>query len=166
MKKATLILWAIIFGVIALLIFQNQEFFLTNQSLRVNLGVIEAYHTPELPIAVAFLLFFLAGIIIAYLFNISARFKAKRTIKKLNTTIASNDADMAGLKREIDSLKGINPPADGDTPASENDLAKTQKISSDGLAADPAGQTVSFSADMTGDNPTDNAEEASNEKKR
>jgi hypothetical protein len=73
---------------------------------------------------------------------------------------------MAGLKREIDSLKGINPPAEGDTPVSENDPAKTQKISSDGLAADPAGQTVSFSADMTGDNPTDNAEEASNEKKR
>ncbi len=153
MKKATLIIWAIIFGVIALLIFQNQVFFLTNQSLRVNLGVIEAYHTPELPIAVTFLLFFLAGIIIAYLFNISARFKAKRTIKKLNATIASHDADMAGLKGEIDSLKGINPPAEGDTSASESDLVKTQKISSDGLEADPAGQTVSFSADMTGDKP-------------
>jgi len=48
MKKATLIIWAIIFGVIALLIFQNQDFFLTNQSLRINLGVLEAYHTPEL----------------------------------------------------------------------------------------------------------------------
>jgi len=166
MKKATLIIWAIIFGVIALLIFQNQVFFLTNQSLRVNLGVIEAYHTPELPIAVTFLLFFLAGIIIAYLFNISARFKAKRTIKKLNATIASHDADMAGLKGEIDSLKGINPPAEGDTSASESDLVKTQKISSDGLEADPAGQTVSFSADMTGDKPTDKAAEASNEKKR
>jgi len=159
MKKATLVIWAIIFGVIALLIFQNQVFFLTNQSLRINLGVFEAYHTPELPIAVTFLLFFLAGIIIAYIFNISARFRAKRTIKKLNTTIASHDADMAGLKREIDSLKGINPPA-------ESDLAKTQKISSDGLAADPAGQTVSFSADMPGDNPTDTAEDASNGKKR
>jgi len=165
MKKATLILWAIIFGVIALLIFQNQEFFLNNQSLRVNLGVIEEYHTPELPIAVTFLLFFLAGIILAYLFNISARFKAKRTIKKLNTAIASHDAEMAGLKREIDSLKGIDPPAEGDTPASESDLAKTQKISSDSLAANPADRTVSLSADKPGDNPTDNAEETSKEKK-
>jgi len=45
MKKATLILWVIIFGVIALLIFQNQTFFLSNQSLQVNLGVTDPYHT-------------------------------------------------------------------------------------------------------------------------
>ena len=42
MKKATLIIWAIIFGVIALLIFQNKDLFLANQSLRINLGVMEA----------------------------------------------------------------------------------------------------------------------------
>jgi len=65
MKKATLSIWAIIVGVMALLIFQNQKFFLTNQSLRVNLGVLEEYHTPELPIAVMVLLFFLAGYILA-----------------------------------------------------------------------------------------------------
>ena len=52
MKKATLIIWVIIFGVIALLIFQNKAFFLTNQSLRVNLGIVKAYQTPELPIAI------------------------------------------------------------------------------------------------------------------
>ena len=56
MKKATLIIWAIIFGVIALLIFQNKAFFLTNQSLQVNLGIIEAYHTPELPIDPGFII--------------------------------------------------------------------------------------------------------------
>ena len=165
MKKATLIIWAIIFGVIALLIFQNQAFFLTNQSLRVNLGVIEEYNTPELPIAVTFLLFFLSGIIIAYLFNISARFKAKRTIKKLNTTLASHDADMAGLKNEVDSLKGLGKPADGDSSLSGNDLAKTRKISSDNFAANPTGETVSLSADKPIDNANDKAEEASNEKK-
>ena len=165
MKKATLIIWAIIFGVIALLIFQNQAFFLANQSLRVNLGVIKEYQTPELPIAVTFLLFFLSGIIIAYLFNISARFKAKRTIKKLNTTLASHDADMAGMKKEVDSLKGLSKPADGDSSSSDNDLAKTQKISSDNVAANPTDETVSLSADKSIDNPSDNAEEASKEKK-
>ena len=43
MKKATLIIWVIIFGFIALVIFQNQSFFLAKQALRLNLGVLEEY---------------------------------------------------------------------------------------------------------------------------
>ena len=150
MKKATLIIWAIIFGVIALLIFQNQAFFLTNQSLRINLGVMEAYHTPELPFAILVLLFFLTGIIIAYLFNISARFKARRTIKKLNTTIASHNAEVAVMRREIDSLKGIETPEDGKATNA------TQKLSDDSLADNQAEQTGTFSSDNKADNPTEN----------
>jgi uncharacterized integral membrane protein len=156
MKKATLIIWAIIFGVMALLIFQNQAFFLTNQALRVNLGVVNEYLTPELPIAILVLLFFLAGIIIAYLFNISARFKARRTIKKLNTTLTSHNAELAGLRREINTLKGIETPEDTDA---------TQKLSSDSLAKSPAEQTGTFSIDKTADNPTENQEEKTDEKK-
>lgn len=153
MKKATLIIWAIIFGVIALLIFQNQTFFLTNQSLRVNLGVLEAYHTPELPIAILVLLFFLAGFILAYLFSASARFKAKRTIKKLNTTIASHNQEVAGLRREIDSLKGIETPAEDQASESKIDMDKTRKISNDSLATSPAEQTGEFSIEKQTDNP-------------
>ena len=147
MKKATLIIWVIIFGVIALVIFQNQAFFLTNQSLQVNLGVMEAYHTPELPIAIMVLLFFLTGVLIAYLFSLSARFKARRTVKKLNTTIASHTAEVADLRREIDSLKGIETP--------ENETDATQKLSSD----DQAGQTGTFSIDRKADDSTENSEE-------
>ena len=159
MKKATLIIWAIIVGVMALLIFQNQTFFLTNQSLRLNLGVLEEYHTPELPIAVMVLLFFLAGYILAYLFNASARFKAKRSIKKLNTTMASHSQEMAGLKGEIDSLKGIEAPAAEQAPGSEIDMAKTQKISNDSLATNPAEQTGEFSVDKQTKNPEEESEE-------
>ena len=115
MKKATLIIWLVIFGVIALLIFQNQAFFLTNQALRVNLGVVKEYHTPELPIAILVLLFFLVGILIAYLFNLSARFKARRTVKRLNATIASHNTEVEGLRRELNSLKGIEAPEDQPT---------------------------------------------------
>ncbi len=154
MKKATLFIWAIIFGVIALLVFQNQDFFLKNQALRVNLGVVNEYLTPELPIAILVLLFFLTGIVIAYLFNISARFKARRTIKKLNTTIASHNAEVAGMRREIDALKGIETPEDTDA---------TQKLSSDSLAESPAEQTGTFSIDKTADNPTENQEEKTDE---
>ena len=154
MKKATLIIWVIIFGVIALLIFQNQAFFLSNQSLRVNFGVTEAYHTPELPIAILVLLFFLTGVAIAYLFSLSARLKAMRTIKKLNTTIGSHNTEVTGLRREIDSLKGIETPEDTDD---------TQKLASDGLAGDQAAATSTFSIDSKADEPTDNPEEKKDE---
>jgi len=152
MKKATLIIWVLIFGVIALLIFQNQTFFLNNQSLQVNLGVTDPYHTPELPIAIMVLLFFLTGVLIAYLFSLSARFKARRTIKKLNTTIASHNAEVAGLRREIDSLKGI------ETPEAADD---TQKLASDGLAGDQTVAPGTLSIDSKAGDSTENSEEKS-----
>ena len=150
MKKATLIIWVLIFGVIALLIFQNQAFFLSNQSLQVNLGVTDPYHTPELPIAILVLLFFLTGVVIAYLFSLSARLKARRAIKKLNTTLASHNDEVAGLRREIDSLKGIETPEDTDD---------TQKLASDGLAGDQTVATGTFSTGSKADDSTENSEE-------
>jgi uncharacterized integral membrane protein len=106
MKKLTLIIWAIIFGLIALVIFQNQAFFLAKQSLRVNLGIIDAYYSPELPNAVILIIFFLAGLVIAYVFNFPVRFRARQTIKKLNAKLATRDEEMSELKREIQNLKG------------------------------------------------------------
>ena len=150
MKKATLILWVIIFGVMALLIFQNQDFFLESKSLQVNLGVTGPHSTPELPIAILVLLFFLTGLLIAYLFSLSARLKARRAIKKLNTTLASHNDEVAGLRREIDSLKGIETPEDTDD---------TQKLASDGLAGDQTVATGTFSIDSKADDATANSEE-------
>ncbi len=165
MKKATLIIWVIIFGVIALFIFQNQSFFLTNQSLRVNLGIIKEYHTPELPIAILVLLFFLVGVLIAYLFSLSARFKARRMIKKLNTTNASLKSDVEGLRREINSLKGIEEPAEEQTSELQSDTDTTQKLSDDTIAGTTDEQTATFSIDKNDDNPSENMEEAEEEKK-
>jgi len=165
MKKATLIIWAIIFGVIALLIFQNQSFFLTNQSLRVNLGIMEEYHTPELPIAILVLLFFLIGIAIAFLFNLSARFKSRRMIKKLNANNASLKSDNEGLRRENDSLKGVETPAEGQAPEIGGETDTTQKLSTDDIADSTAEQTGTFSIDKKDDSSTDTQEVGTEEKK-
>ena len=165
MKKATLIIWVIIFGVIALVIFQNQTFFLSNQSLRVNLGVIKEYHTPELPIAILVLLFFLAGILIAYLFNLSARLKARRTIKKLNATLASQGNEIDGLRREINTLKGIETPEDQPEPESQTDTDDTQEIDVTGKQEDQTESTGTFTLDSKSDNPMGNFEGEPDEKK-
>lgn len=165
MKKATLIIWAIILGFLALVIFQNQDFFMNNHSFRLNLGVMEAYHSPELPIAVLFLIFFFFGIIIAYLFNFSVRFKARRTVKKLNAAVASHQDEMTGLKREIDTLKGVETPTDAPMTEAKIDTEATQKMVGSNLAKSPAGQNGEFSIDKKAANPTKEPKDKSNEKK-
>ena len=146
MKKSTLLLWAIIFGGIALLIVQNQAFFLADQSLRLDLGFTEEYQSPVLPVAVTVFAFFFAGIIIAYLFNFPVRFKARRTIKKLNATMASHSTEMAELKREIDALKGTGAATEAPATAERFELSGTQQFTSDTLVANPADPTDAFPA--------------------
>ena len=165
MKKATLIIWFIIFGFLALVIFQNQTFFLTNQSLRINLAVTDEYHSPELPIAVLFLMFFIFGIIISYLFGFSTRFKANRTIKKLNATMASHNEEVVELRRQINSLKGIEETPTADQNAKTRlDTDVTQKINNQSVEEDPAEKTERFSIDNKAFNPTETMEDKSSKK--
>ena len=162
MKKATLTVWVIIFGFIALVIFQNKGFFLeTKTSIGLDLGIVEAYKSPELPNAVFILIFFLCGIIIAYFFSFSARFKAKRTIKKLNTTIASHMNEMTELKGQINTLKGTEPPVDGQADTNKLDVNATQKITDDTAAETSADKTVKIGADETTSNPSEDSQEYS-----
>jgi uncharacterized integral membrane protein len=163
MKKATLIIWVIIFGFIALVIFQNQTFFLAKQSLRINLGVFQEYHSPELPNAVLALFFFFAGLLIAYLFNFPARFKARRTIKKLNATIADHNGELSELRREINTLKGIAPPTEAQTETAKIDLDTTQRITDESPADTTQEITDESPADktqkITGEGSADNTKE-------
>jgi len=144
MKKATLIVWVIILGFIALVIFQNQTFFMTNHSLRLNLGVINEYHTPEMPIAVVFIFFFFSGIVIAYLFGLSTRFKARRTAKKLNAAIISHKDEAAKLKSELNTLKGQ------DTTAPSSQQAAETKTGAD--------EIIELTGDRLVENPTEQQE--------
>jgi len=154
MKKGTLLIWVIIFGFIALVIFQNKAFFLESKtSISLNLGITEAYQAPELPNAVIVLFFFGCGIIIAYLFSFSARFKSKRTIKRLNLTIASHINELAELKSEINTLKGIEEPVDDQGKTTKLDLNDSRKIADETGAGSSPEKTVKFGADDTASNP-------------
>jgi cell division protein FtsL len=165
MKKATLIIWVIILGFIALVIFQNQTFFLAKNTLRLNLGISEEYLSPELPNAVIFLIFFFCGVIIEYLFSVSTRFKAKRTIKKLNTNIAAHINELSELKREVNTLKGIETPVDEKADTVKLDMNATQKIANESPDESPADKTLKFDATAETSNPTEDTEEGSSEKK-
>ena len=126
--KAKLILLVIIFGLIALFIFQNQTFFLAKNAFNLNLGFRE-YSIPELYNAFLVLVFFFTGIIIAYLFNFSARFKAKRTIKKLNK-----------------SLKGVETSADGQFDSVKLNTTASRKTAAFTTGEGSANKSVRFDA--------------------
>jgi len=166
MKKATLIIWVIIFGFVALVIFQNQAFFLAKNSLNLNLGVLAPYHSPELPNAVLVLFFFFSGLIIAHLFSFSARFKAKRTIKKLNSAITTHDNEVSELKREIETLKGVEAPVDSQADTIKLDLNASQKITADAPGDSSADKQSESATDTLTSNPSEMKEEDSSKKKK
>ena len=112
MKKRTLIIWLIILGFMALIIFQNKAFFLESKTaISLNTWVTKPYQTPELANAVIVLFFFVFGLIVAYLFSLSVRFKGKREIKKLRGAEAAYLKELNQLKDEIKKLKSIDAPA-------------------------------------------------------
>ena len=99
MKKIKLGFWLLIIVFLALIIYQNQDFFRATRSLSLNLFIAQ-YFTPEIPIAVLFLAAFLAGLLIAYIFGLLAQFRARKTIKNLNTTINSQIEMITSLKQQ------------------------------------------------------------------
>ena len=165
MKKATLIIWVIIFGFIALVIFQNQTFFMTKHSLRLNLGVVNEYHTPELPIAVVFIFFFFSGLVIAYLFNFSTRFKARRTTKKLNAAITSHEGEVAELKGELNTLKGLKAPVVTQAAETKTDTKAAIDLTGDSLVENPADPPGASSTDKPEANPAKDSKDNSSKKK-
>ena len=165
MKKATLIIWLIIFGFLALVIYQNNEFFMNKHSFHLKLGVIQPYQSPELPIAVVFVVFFFAGLVISYLFNFSNRFKAKRHTKKLNAAIASHKDEVSDLKRELETLKGQETPAPALAAETKSDTDAIIELTNDSLVKNPADQPDKSSADSQDSKDSTDSEEKSDNKK-
>ena len=110
MKKAKTAFWLILIGFLALLGYQNWDFFMSGQSLRIDLLVIEEYKTPEIQNVILFMIFFFTGLLISYFITLIERFKSKKTIKTLNTTLEMNQKLLDELKKEILLLKGETPP--------------------------------------------------------
>ena len=162
MKKSTVIIWAIIVVVIVLVFQKNWDFFNTKQALNI---IFVKEPLPEQPIWRYFLIFFFFGFIAAYIFGFSARFKAKRAIKKLNTTTTKQDKELSDLKREIDALKSVETLVDSQADTIKLDLNTTQKIAKDAPAEKSADKQEKLAADRQTANPSEIKAEDSKEKK-
>jgi len=105
MKKVKVVLWILITGLIVLFIFQNQEFITEKQILKINLYIVDSYQTPELPNVLLLLCCFLVGCLLYYFLSLSQRFKSKKNIKKLISTVDAHREKIFALERELESLK-------------------------------------------------------------
>jgi len=107
MNKVKLIIWLLVLGLMGLVIYQNEGHFLnTEQSLRLNLGVVPEYHSPQLPMVFFYLVFFLYGLIVAYLFGLPERFRNRKSIKRLTVADTQREKAMTELNTELARIKG------------------------------------------------------------
>ena len=101
-------IWIVIIVLLMLLFFQNQSVFLSSRSLQMDLYVVK-YQTPELPDGLYYLATLIIGLLIAYLFALADRFKARRAIKSLSANIDFHRQEVTTLKKEIEELKRTPP---------------------------------------------------------
>ena len=157
MKKATVVIWAIITVLIGIVFYDNWE--IISNKISLTIRIVEK-PLPPLPIFVYFIIFFFFGFIIAYLFNFSTRFKTRRNIKKLNATIVAHEAEVAKLKDELNTLKELETPAADANPKADAII----ELTGNNLVENPANQPDQSSSDKKETNPAQDSEDKSSKK--
>lgn len=122
MTKFKIILWMLVFSFIGLIIFQNQTFFLADHSIAIDLGFVQK-QTPPLPIAVFFISFFLLGWLIAFLCNLSDRFRSVSQVNRLQKTLKTQQRAFESMKQDIEALR----------PKANEEYVNTQQNADDEL---------------------------------
>ncbi|MDF1591360.1 MAG: LapA family protein [Desulfobacterales bacterium] len=97
MSKIKAFFWIVLVGFILIVFFSNLDFFLQPQPINLNF-IVKNYSLPALPTAILFLFFFAAGVLVAYLSNLPERFRLRKTIKNLKTTIDSHDKEIERIR--------------------------------------------------------------------
>ena len=145
MNKFKIALWLIFIGFLGLVIYQNQEYFLTEQGLDINLWV-DRYSTMPIPNILFFGGSFVAGFLIAYFLNLLARFKATNTIRTLTAELETlrSGASATGEAAAVETQTAESV----ETEAPVTEPKEEMKTADPGAAAED--QTASPAADVEG----------------
>ena len=108
MKNIKIALWVIIVGFIVLVLFQNQDVIIAKQNFKLDLMVVDEYHTPELPNGIIYFVCLLIGFFISFFAGLTNRFKSKKNIKNLKTANASQLEEISALKSRLESLQSVS----------------------------------------------------------
>jgi uncharacterized integral membrane protein len=105
-KRVKIGIWVMFIGLLALLVHQNQDFFLAKQSLGLNL-YFKNFSLPEVVNLFLFFICFLAGLLFTAYFLFFDRFKLKRKNKALNAKIKTHLEKISSLENELETLKPV-----------------------------------------------------------
>ena len=97
MSRIKAFFWIVLVGCILIVFFSNLELFLKTQPISLNL-IIKNYQFPAMPTAILFLFFFAAGLLVAYFSNLPERFRLRKTIKNLKTTIDTQEKEIERIR--------------------------------------------------------------------
>lgn len=110
MKKVKILFWLVLFGFIALFVYQNKDFFMAYQSFQLNLYLAGPYHTPNMPNVMIFLVFFFLGLLIAYFYSLFGSYRQNKTIRNLNGTVAAQSEEIATLRGKLGTVHSPSAP--------------------------------------------------------
>jgi uncharacterized membrane protein len=108
MKKLKYMFWLILIGFLVVLVYQNLAFFSSLHSLHINLGFYER-STPELATGAIIAIFVGLSVLLMMMLYFSSRFesyRAKRTIKELESGMEESADTISKLTAELEMLKG------------------------------------------------------------
>ena len=109
MKKVKVGIWAAIVLFFAILIYQNQAFFLQKTSLGIDLIVVN-YKTPEVMIVYVCFAFMLVGFLLGEYFDLIHQLRNKKKVKALQAEIGSQTAAVpAGTSEPVSPAAGPTP---------------------------------------------------------
>lgn len=122
MKKVKVVLWLLVIAFVALVVYQNQDYFLAKKSLKIDLYVMQPYHTPAVATGIFILAFFVIGFLTAYVMTLPERFKARKAVRNMNATMETQMDQISALKGEVETLKQSEPAAAQESPEESEPL--------------------------------------------
>ena len=100
MKKVKLLLWLVVLGLLALGIYQNLTLLKQLVTVKLDLWVFDPFQA-QLRFGVLLLGLFIAGLLVAYFFSLAQRFRARKTIRKLNESLQAEQKKVVELESRL-----------------------------------------------------------------
>lgn len=100
MNRFKAFFWIVLAGFILIVFFSNLDFFLESKPINLNF-IVKKYDLPAMSNAVISLVFFGIGILVAYFSNLPERYRLRKTIKIMKSTIESQDKEIERIRTRL-----------------------------------------------------------------
>ncbi|MBW1616507.1 MAG: hypothetical protein JRJ49_08255 [Deltaproteobacteria bacterium] len=92
MSKLKTIFWCLLIAAIAIMVYQNEAFFMAQQVITFKLFSL-TYNTPYIPCGIFIIIFVLSAFLIVYINHLIFRIKTNKIVKKLKSQINNQNTE-------------------------------------------------------------------------